>query len=96
LPQSGEFQINTYTPLNQTLPVIAADGQGNFVVVWEQQDSTPAPDNIIARRFNSSGAGLGLEFLVNVFTAGVQRVPWGWAQLRRWLRGGLDQQWSGW
>ncbi len=76
LPQSPEFQVNTYTPLNQSNSAIAADSQGNFVVVWEQADAVPSPDNIVARRFNSAGAGLGPEFQVNVFTIGVQRQPW--------------------
>jgi hypothetical protein len=75
LPQSGEFLINTYTSLNQTSPVIAFDGQGGFVVVWEQQDAGSMPDDIVARRFDSSGNGLGADFQVNTYITGLQRSP---------------------
>src|SRR5262245_37811447 len=30
-----EFQVNTYTANGQSLPAVAADGNGNFVVVWQ-------------------------------------------------------------
>ena len=90
LPQSPEFQVNTYTPLNQSTAAIAADSQGNFVVVWEQADAVPQPDNIVARRFNSTGAGLGPDFQVNVFTTGVQRLPW----VARSAAGGFVVVWA--
>jgi len=35
-----DFQINSYTSGNQLGPVIAADGQGNFVVAWMSEGSS--------------------------------------------------------
>jgi hypothetical protein len=92
LPQSGEFQVNTYTPLNQSNAAIATDSQGNFVVVWEQLDgmAMPQPDSIVARRFSSTGTGLGPDFQVNVFTTGVQRLPW----VARSAAGGFVVVWT--
>jgi hypothetical protein len=73
VPTSGEFQVNNYTPFNQSTPVVAADGQGGFVVVWEQQDDMGMPDEIIGRRFDSSGNALDLEFHINTYTTSRQR-----------------------
>ena len=33
-PLGPEFRVNTYTPSDQTVPVVASDSSGNFVVVW--------------------------------------------------------------
>jgi hypothetical protein len=73
LPQSPEFQVNTFTDLSQAVPAIAADSQGRFVVVWSQYDMDSMPDDITARLFDSSGNGLADDFQVNVFTTGQQR-----------------------
>src|SRR6185436_13726572 len=35
--QGAEFRVNSYTTGAQTKPSIAADGSGNFVVVWGSQ-----------------------------------------------------------
>jgi hypothetical protein len=33
-PLGGEFQVNTFTLFNQRSPSVAADADGDFVVVW--------------------------------------------------------------
>ncbi len=40
----GQFQINTYTTAGQVDAVVAADPDGDFVVVWESSGS-PGDDN---------------------------------------------------
>jgi hypothetical protein len=35
VPLGPEFRVNTYTTAMQILPSVAADGSGNFVVVWQ-------------------------------------------------------------
>jgi hypothetical protein len=67
-PLGAEFQVNS-NPLASFMyphnrPGIAADGSGNFVVVWA---STP---DIFGQRFDASGAPLGGEFQVNTNAAG--------------------------
>lgn len=48
-------------------PKVAADADGDFVVVWvEYQSSIP----VVARRFDGSGAALGAQFQVNTYTTG--------------------------
>ncbi len=66
-----EFQINTFTPDNEELPEICCDAGGNFVVAWERVEL----GEVAARRFDSTGAGLGTEFIVNAYTTGAQLEP---------------------
>jgi hypothetical protein len=56
---------------------VARDGDGDFVVVWEQDDDPgPGEDwNIWARRFDAMGRPYGEAFRVNSETAGPQRYP---------------------
>ncbi len=40
-PAGSEFQVNTYTAGNQTLPSAAMDSAGDLVVVWESNGTAP-------------------------------------------------------
>ena len=51
----------------QSPQAVAADANGNYVVVWTSQTATGW--DIYARRFNASGNAQGDEFLVNSVTA---------------------------
>jgi hypothetical protein len=68
-PAGGEFQVNTYTTSAQTAPAVAADAQGNFVVVWESDGG------VFGRRYDAAGAALGGEFLVNTYITNSQSAP---------------------
>src|SRR5262245_45567182 len=73
-PLGPEFRVNTNTTGNQTLPSVAADASGNFVVVWH----TPGDGSnlgIFGQRYASDGAPLGPEFRVNTFITGYQFAP---------------------
>ncbi|MEO8276353.1 MAG: hypothetical protein ABI639_09040 [Thermoanaerobaculia bacterium] len=75
---SGEFQVNTYTTSGQRYPAIAADGAGNFIVVWHSFGSTGTDTSsfsIQAQRFAANGAALGAQFQVNTYTPSVQQYP---------------------
>jgi hypothetical protein len=50
---------------------VASDAEGNFVVVWHNGTSADEHD-IFARRYDSAGNALGLEFVVNASTTGFQ------------------------
>jgi hypothetical protein len=74
----GEFQVNTYTTNRQSLPAIAADGAGGFVVVWEsflQLSGVGALTEIFGRRYDSGGSAVGGEFQVNTYTTNNQGSP---------------------
>jgi hypothetical protein len=62
-PLGGEFQINTTIGGNQTAPDIAADLDGNFIVVWHGPG--PNEEDIFAQRFDCYGQAVGSEFRVN-------------------------------
>jgi hypothetical protein len=63
-PLGFEFQINTYTTLQQSLPAVAADSAGNFVVVWQSVNGS----GVFGQLFSSSGTALGGEFRVSTLT----------------------------
>ena len=77
IPAGPDFGINAYTTNIQQNPVVAADGAGNFVVVWEgfgSQDGSAG--GIFARRYDAAGAALdGADVQVNVYTAFNQLFP---------------------
>jgi hypothetical protein len=88
VPVGPEFRVNTTTLNDQGNAVVAADRNGNFVIVWASDDGgfTPAVEggpeggptptfDVYAQRYNASGAPLGTEFRVNTTTANDQRLP---------------------
>jgi S-layer homology domain len=62
VPAGGEFRVNDATDAPLSLPRVAADPTGAFVVVWS--DYMP-PAAIRGRRFDPTGAPRGVEFTVN-------------------------------
>ena len=70
---TSDFQVNTFTEGNQHNPAVIADAAGNFVISWTSEAQDGDLGGIYARRFDSEGAALSEEFLVNVLTAGNQR-----------------------
>ena len=71
-PLGPEFRVNTYTAYNQDYPAAAADGAGNFVVVWRSASQDGSGYGVFGQRYSSSGAPLGPEFRVNTYTTGNQ------------------------
>ena len=51
----GEFQVNTYTTSEQWRPDVAADADGDFVVVWQSGDQDGSSWGVFAQRFDSAG-----------------------------------------
>jgi hypothetical protein len=72
---AAEFQVNSYTPVGQTVPAVAAESNGDFVVAWTDTARDGANGGIFARRFTSAGSALAAEFQVNTFTSGQQYGP---------------------
>ena len=72
---ASEFQVNVFTTLRQYASSIAAESNGDFVVVWNSYAQDGYYGGIFARRFSSAGAALGVEFQVSVFSAFTQYDP---------------------
>lgn len=77
-PLTGDFQINSYSTSNQLEPAIAADGQGNLVVVWGSYGSTGSDSesfSIQGQRLAADGSFVGPQFQANTYTPSSQRFP---------------------
>ncbi len=74
-PGPSEFQVNTYTSSEQYYPDIAADADGNFVVVWTSEGQDGSGAGIYGQRYNSVGAPQGSEFQVNFTVDQSQAQP---------------------
>ncbi len=77
-PVGGEFQVNTYTTDYQSNPTVAADADGDFVVMWFSDGSSGSDTSggsIQGQRFDSTGAPVGQEFQVNTYTTSGQSRP---------------------
>src|SRR6185295_14983660 len=74
VPVGNEFAVNTATTGDQTAPSIAYFANGNFVVSWVTSDTTQdgSGNAIKAQIFDSTGAKIGGEFLVNNLGTGSQ------------------------
>jgi hypothetical protein len=74
--QGGEFQVNSYTTADQFYSTLAVDGDGDFVVAWESFNQIVSGGyDVFAKRFDSAGTLLAIEFQVNSYTSNNQYVP---------------------
>lgn len=73
--QGSEFKVNTFTTGRQSLPSVAMDSAGDFVIVWESYAQVGIGIDVFAQRFSSTGVAVGSEFRVNTTTAGDQVNP---------------------
>lgn len=78
-PQGGEFQVNSYTTGDQSLPDVAMNSNGDFVVVWQDDDYFGSGSGIdgggpgiVARRYSAGGVPVGGQFVVNTYTTDAQ------------------------
>ncbi len=66
-----EFQVNSYTTDLQLSPSVAAESDGDFVVVWHGHTAGPTDYGIAGQRFTSAGSPIGGEFEVNSATTNI-------------------------
>ncbi|MBK8505823.1 MAG: hypothetical protein IPL46_28695 [Saprospiraceae bacterium] len=71
-PQGMEFRVNEHTTNRQNRPDVAMDVEGNFTIVWSDEDQN---NSIYARRYAANGLELGNEFLVNTDTNSAKDAP---------------------
>lgn len=73
----AEFLVNTAAPGSQFTPAVTTFGEDRFIVTWVTTD--PAQDGsgnaIKAQIFDSAGAKIGAEFLVNSQVSSSQFAP---------------------
>lgn len=69
---SGEFQVNSTTAGDQSAPAMARDAIGNTLISWTSANQDGSGLGVYSQAYNTSGATLGTEFLVNVATSGDQ------------------------
>jgi hypothetical protein len=74
-PISSEFVANTSAAGRQSYPDVALEANGNFVVVWQDNQYGPSERDVIVQRFYAGGSPLASEFLVNTYTTGGQLRP---------------------
>ncbi|HEV8269141.1 MAG TPA: hypothetical protein VGR00_12940, partial [Thermoanaerobaculia bacterium] len=74
-PLGGELRVNSLTAAASYDPHVVLDSAGNFIVVWRSFGGDGAGNAISARRFSSSGAAIGNEFVLNAYTTGDQSRP---------------------
>ncbi|MBD2679855.1 MULTISPECIES: hypothetical protein [Nostoc] len=73
--QTGDTLVNTTTTGAQRDPVIARDGDGNYVVVWRGNGAGGDSSGIYFQRFNAAGTALGGETLVNTASTDLETQP---------------------
>lgn len=71
-PVDNEFPVNQGTVGDQNDAVVAPASDGGFVVAWESNALLDPYEDLLARRFDSSGDPVGDEVQLNVFTIGDQ------------------------
>jgi hypothetical protein len=91
-PLGAQFAVNAGTTGEQTLPVVAADAAGNFVVAWEDGLAGFSAGDIIAQRYDINGMILGPEFQVNTYTTYGQE----WPAIAADASGGFLIAWESW
>ncbi|WP_337264871.1 MULTISPECIES: Ig-like domain-containing protein [unclassified Serratia (in: enterobacteria)] len=77
-PLGNEFIVNTFTLYAQQKPIVQANPNGGFVVVYESQaDITPGAGTfgIYMQFFDDNGNRVGQEMQINQIVAGTQSEP---------------------
>ncbi len=72
-PTGAEFQVNTYTTNNQSVPAVAVDRNGDFVVAWRSLTQDGDDFGVFGRRFLADGTPAGGEFQANTYTTARQQ-----------------------
>lgn len=69
-----ETQVNTYTEFNQSNPSITSLSDGGYIITW-QSFHRYIHFGIYAQRYDSTGAPVGTETLINTTTVNYQVSP---------------------
>ncbi|MEH2089637.1 beta strand repeat-containing protein [Nostoc sp.] len=61
-PQGNEFKVNTITTSDLSIPTVAMDANGNFIISWTNFDEYGSSTGIYAKRYDNTGMPQGGEF----------------------------------
>jgi hypothetical protein len=67
-----DLRVNVFTTGLQSVPSVASDAGGGFVVAWASQLQDGSGYGVAGRRFSGAGAPLATEFQVNTHTTSSQ------------------------
>jgi len=67
-----EILVNSFEVGDQRVPLLAADGQGNALVIWQSRNQDDPGWGVHAQRLDRLGRRLGDEFRINNFNDGSQ------------------------
>ena len=70
-----EFLVNTTVEDDQRNPAIAMNASGDAIIVWESSEQDGDGRGIYGQRYDSTGAPVGTEFLINTETSDNQDNP---------------------
>ncbi|WP_162542163.1 SdrD B-like domain-containing protein [Gemmata obscuriglobus] len=74
-PPGSDVRANTYTSNYQTVPAVASDADGDFVIAWMSDGQDGSGYGVYAQRYAANGTPVGNEFRVNTTTLGDQGSP---------------------
>ena len=70
-----ETQVNTFTTSTQFVPSTTGLADGGWIVSWTSAGQDGDGYGVYQQRFDSSGAAVGLETLVNTYTTLAEQYP---------------------
>jgi hypothetical protein len=91
LPVGAELQVSSFADGYPSGAAAAMGTDGGFVVAWQSAGQDGDGDAVVLRRFDSAGAALGTELVVNTTTTGNQGKP----SLAALPDGGVVVAWHG-
>jgi hypothetical protein len=68
LSVAASVAAQSHGPTGQSSPAVTCNGDGSFVAVWQGWGQDGNDQGVLGQRFDSAGAKLGEEFLVNSYT----------------------------
>ncbi|NTW03412.1 MAG: hypothetical protein HGA19_19410 [Oscillochloris sp.] len=74
-PRGNTFQVNTFTAGVQTLPTVAMDTDGDFVISWQSNGQDDFAGGIYAQRYGANGNPRSAEFPVSSYLHVAQGYP---------------------
>lgn len=89
-PVGGEIVVPATSYSTQQQPSVATNPDGSFVIVWTSYRQATNSYDIVAQRFDASGARVGSEIVVNTDTASTQDL----AEVVTLTGGGFAVSWT--
>lgn len=71
----SEFQVNTYTNLEQGSPNVAMNKNGDFIITWHSNGQDGSGFGVYAQQYDRSGSVIGSEFKVSTSSTNTQEMP---------------------